>query len=82
MRISLNNLIQQYYKQLNYLGTSYSKKHKQFIQVGNFEFAQAIIMHYDNLKMVYTISQYTPEIKKSIYYIEIRREEIIWTNMK
>ena len=70
MKISLNNLIQQYYKQLDYLGTSYNKKHKQFIQVGNFEFAQAIIMRYDNLKMVYARSQYTPEIKKA--YITLK----------
>ena len=70
MRISLNKLIQQYYKQLDYLGTSYSKKHKQFIQVGNFEFAQAIIMRYDNLKMVYARSQCAPEIKKA--YITLK----------
>lgn len=64
MRISLNKLIEKYHEKLGYLGTSYSKSHKQFIQVQNLDFAESLIFHYDNLKLIRTRSEYAPEIKR------------------
>lgn len=64
MKITLNNLIKKYYNQMEYLGTSHNKNGKQFIQVGNQSFAESLIFHYDNLKLIRTRSEYAPEIKK------------------
>lgn len=65
MRISLNKLVEKYYDKIGYLGTQYSKSGKQCIQVGNIDFAESLIFHYDNLKLIRTRSQYAPEIKKA-----------------
>ena len=70
MRISLNQVVEKYYDKLNYLGTRYNAKHKQFIQVENGDFAETLIMHYDNLKLIRTTSQYAPEIHK--YFITLK----------
>ena len=70
MKISLGKLITNYYDKLNYLGTSYSKNHKQFIQVGNEDFAKTLVMHYDNLKLIRTTCEYAPEIHK--YFITLK----------
>lgn len=70
MKISLSKLIEKYYSQLNYLGTSYNHKHKQFIQIENEDFAKTLIMHYDNLKLIRTTSQFAPEIHK--YFITLK----------
>lgn len=70
MRISLSKLISTYHNKLDYLGTSYTKSGKQAIQVGNIEFAKTIIMHYDNLKLIYTKSQYAPEIQKAFIILK------------
>lgn len=69
MKISLNTLIKKYHDKLNYLGTSYNKNHKQFIQIENEEFAKTLIMHYNNLKLIRTTNQYAPEIHK--YFITL-----------
>lgn len=65
MKISLNKLIEKYYDKIGYLGTQYSKSGKQCIQVGNIDFAESLIFHYDNLKLIRTRSQYAPETKKA-----------------
>ena len=52
MRISLSKLIEKYYDQIGYLGTQYTKSHKQAIQISNIDFAETLIMHYDNLKLI------------------------------
>lgn len=70
MRISLNKLIEKYYDKLDYLGTQYTKSHKQAIQVGNIDFAETLIMHYDNLKLIRTRSEYAPEIKKAFIVLK------------
>lgn len=70
MKITLSKLIEKYYDKLDYQGTSYSNKHKQFIQIGNEDFAKTLIMHYDNLKLVRTTSQFAPEIHK--YFITLK----------
>lgn len=70
MNISLNNLIKKYYDKLNYLGTRYNSKHKQFIQIENEDFAKTLIMHYDNIKLIRTTSQFAPEIHK--YFITLK----------
>lgn len=70
MKITLNELIKKYYDKLNYLGTSYNHKHKQFIQIENEDFAMTLLMHYDNLKLVRTTSQFAPEIHK--YFITLK----------
>ena len=69
MKISLGKLIANYYDKLNYLGTSYNKNHKQFIRVGNEEFAKTLVMHYDNLKLIRTTCEYAPELHK--YFITL-----------
>ena len=69
MKISLNKLIEKYYDKLDYLGTQYNHNHKQFIQIGNEDFAKTLIMHYDNLKLIRTTSQFAPELHK--YYITL-----------
>ena len=64
MKTSLNSIIRKYYDKLEYLGASYGKNNKQYIQVKNLDFAIALVMHYDNIKVVYAHAQYAPEIKK------------------
>jgi hypothetical protein len=70
MKMSLNKLIEKYHDKLNYLGTSYNNKHKQFVQIENEDFAKTLIMHYDNLKLIRTTSQFAPEIHK--YFITLK----------
>lgn len=70
MKISLNKLIEEYYTELNYLGTRYSRKHKQFIQIENERFAMTLLTHYDNLKLIRTTSQFAPETHK--YFITLK----------
>lgn len=70
MKTTLNNLIEKYHDKLDYLGTRYNSKHKQFIQVGNEDFAMTLLMHYDNLKLVRTTSQFAPEIHK--YFLTLQ----------
>lgn len=70
MKISLNKLIEKYHDKLNYLGTSYNKNHKQFIQIENEDFAICLLMHYDNLRLIRTTSKYAPEIHK--YFITLK----------
>ena len=48
MRISLSKLIEKYYDKIGYLGTQYTKSHKQAIQISNIDFAEALIMHYQS----------------------------------
>lgn len=70
MRISLSKLIEKYYDQIGYLGTQYTKNHKQAIQISNIDFAETLIMHYDNLKLIRTHSQYAPETKKAFIVLK------------
>lgn len=70
MRISLNKLVEKYYDKIDYLGTSYTKSKKQAIQVGNVDFAETLIMHYDNLKLIKAKSQYAPEITKAFIVLK------------
>lgn len=70
MRISLGKLIEKYYDQIGYLGTQYTKSHKQAIQISNIDFAETLIMHYDNLKLIRTHSQYAPETKKAFIVLK------------
>lgn len=70
MRISLGKLIEKYYDQIGYLGTQYTKNHKQAIQISNIDFAETLIMHYDNLKLIRTHSQYAPETKKAFIVLK------------
>lgn len=70
MKISLSQVVKKYHNKLNYLGTSYSHKHKQFIQIENEDFAKTLIMHYDNLKLIRTTSQFAPETHK--YFITLK----------
>lgn len=70
MRISLSKLIEKYYDQIGYLGTQYTKSHKQAIQISNIDFAETLIMHYDNLKLIRTHSQYAPETKKAFIVLK------------
>lgn len=70
MRISLSKLIEKYYDQIGYLGTQYTKSHKQVIQISNIDFAETLIMHYDNLKLIRTHSQYAPEMKKAFIVLK------------
>lgn len=68
--ITLSKLIAKYYDKIDYLGTAYSHKHKQFIQVGNKNYARALTKCYDNLKLTRTTSQFAPEIHK--YFITLK----------
>lgn len=70
MKISLNKLVQKYYDKIDYLGTQYTKSGKQCIQVGNIDFAETLIFHYDNLKLVRAKSQYAPEITKAFIMLK------------
>lgn len=70
MAISLKQVIEKYYDKLDYLGTSYNKKHKQFIQVGNEDFAITLVMHHPNLKLIRTTSEYAPELHK--YFLTLK----------
>lgn len=70
MRISLNKIIEKYHDKLGYICTIYGKNNKQFLQVENEDFAQSLIFHYDNLKLIRTKAQYAPEITK--LFITIR----------
>lgn len=70
MKISLSKLIEKYYDKIDYLGTQYTKSGKQAIQVGNVDFAECLIMHYDNLKLICARSQYAPEIKKAFIVLK------------
>lgn len=70
MKISLSKLIEKYYDKIGYLGTRYTKSHKQAIQISNIDFAETLIMHYDNLKLIRTRSQYAPEMKKAFIVLK------------
>ena len=70
MKISLSKLIEKYHDKLNYLGTSYNSKNKQFVQIENEDFAKTLIIHYDNIKLIRTTSQFAPEIHK--YFITLK----------
>lgn len=69
-KITLSKLIKKYYNELDYLGTQYNYKHKQFIQVNNKEFARILTKCYSNLKLIRTTSQFAPEIHK--YFITLK----------
>lgn len=70
MRISLNKLVEKYHDKLGYLGTSYTKSHKQAIQIENIDFAETLLFHYDNIKIIRAKSQYAPEIKKAFIVLK------------
>ena len=65
MKISLDNLIKEYGDKLGYLGTSYGKHNKQYLQVKNLDFAITLVFHYNNIKVVKAQSEFAPEIKKT-----------------
>ena len=70
MKITLTQLIKQYHNKLNYLGTRYDHKHKQYIEIENDDFAKCLVAHYDNLRLFRTTAQFAPEIHS--YFITLK----------
>lgn len=70
MKISLNELVKKHYDKLGYVGTSYTKSHKQAIQITNIDFAESLIFHYDNLKLIRAKSKYAPEQIKAFIVLK------------